>query len=461
MSDTEVGAGGATVTTTSVPAGRRGFLRRMTFACAWGEGLDGFDLGLISVTLPAITTALGLDPVLAGLIGASSLIGIFIGAPLAGWLTDRFGRRRVFTVDVIAFIVLGLLQAVVADGWQLFAVRVLLGIAIGAEYAIGAAMLAEFAPSNDRGRRLSGLLVCWYAGYLAAVVAAYVMIDAFGLGWRWVLVTSAVPAVVTAIARIGFPESPRWLLSHGRPDEARAVVAAHLGGDDYFRDEQYAAEEQRAGGYRVLFSKENRQRLAFISLFWACNVAPYFAIFTFAPTVLDSLHLSNAAAGTITVNAMAAIGALVGMLTIERMGRRRQLIPPFWIMAVALAVVGLWGSAPGIVVVLCFAVFSFMNAAQGNLTAVYPIEVLPTEVRSTGVGFAAACSRVGAAAGTFLLPVGISTIGVGVCMLIAAAICVAGALLSQAMAPETTGRGLHDTSTQPLRQQPSKLRVGR
>ncbi|WP_420368655.1 MFS transporter [Curtobacterium sp. L1-20] len=437
--------------------GNRGFLRRMTFACAWGEGLDGFDLGVISVALPAITAALHLDPALAGLIGASSLIGIFIGAPLAGWLTDRFGRRRVFTVDVLAFIVLGLLQAFVADGWQLFVVRVLLGVAIGAEYSIGAAMLAEFAPSKDRGRRLSGLLVSWYGGYLVAVVTAYVLIDAVGLSWRWVLVTSAVPAVVTAVARIGFPESPRWLLGKGREDEARAVVRAHLGGDDYFTREQYAAEEARPGGYRVLFAPGNRGRLAFISLFWACNVAPYFAIFTFAPTVLKSLQLSNEAAGTITVNAMAAVGALVGMLTIEHLGRRRQLIPPFWIMAVALAAVGVWGSAPGIVVVLCFAVFSFMNALQGNLTAVYPIEVLPTEVRSTGVGFAAAVSRVGAAAGTFLLPVGIDSIGIGACMLVAAAICVVGAVLSQAMAPETTGRGLHDTSTQPLRQQPSRV----
>lgn len=441
-----------TSSTTEAP-GRAGFLRRMTFACAWGEGLDGFDLGLISVVLPSLTIALGLDPVLAGLIGASSLIGIFVGAPLAGWLTDRFGRKRVFTIDVLAFIVLGFAQAFVADGWQLFVVRVLLGIAIGAEYAIGAAMLAEFAPSRDRGRRLSGLLVCWYGGYLVAVVTAYAMIDWAGISWRWVLVVSGVPAIVTAIARIGFPESPRWLLSRGRVDEARAIVAERLGGDAYFRQEQYAAEEQRSGGYRVLFSKENRQRLAFISLFWACNVAPYFAIFTFAPTVLESLQLRDEATGTIIVNAMAAIGALVGMLTIERIGRRRQLVPPFWIMAVALAVVGLWGSAPGIVVVLCFAVFSFMNAAQGNLTAVYPIEVLPTEVRSTGVGFAAACSRIGAAAGTFLLPVGIDAIGIGPCMLIAAAVCVVGAVLSQVMAPETTGKGLHDTSTQPLRQQ--------
>ncbi len=230
-------------------------------------------------------------------------------------------------------------------------------------------------------------------------------------------------------------------------------MAERLGGDAYFRDEQYAAEEQREGGTGCCSRRRTGSVWRFISLFWACNVAPYFAIFTFAPTVLKSLQLHDEATGTIIVNAMAAIGALVGMLTIERLGRRRQLIPRS----------GSWrspsrssgsGVGTGIVVVLCFAVFSFMNAAQGNLTAVYPIEVLPTEVRSTGVGFAAACSRVGAAPpGRCLLPIGIDSIGIGACMLIAAAICVVGAVLSQVMAPETTGKGLHDTSTQPLREQ--------
>ncbi|MBI5160294.1 MAG: MFS transporter [Micrococcales bacterium] len=428
----------------------RAFLRRVTLACAWGHGLDGFDLGVLSVTLPLITTGLGMSPVETGLVAASSLIGIFVGAPLAGRIADRFGRRIVFLADLVAFVVLGLLQAVVADGWQLFVVRLLLGIAIGAEYTVAAAVVAEFTPARGRGRRISGLLVSWFVGYLAAVVVSYAMTDLAGLSWRWVLATSALPAVITLLVRLGMPESPRWLLNHGRPDEARTIVGERLGGDAYFRDEAYDAEPSRPGGYRVLFAPGNRRRIVFICLFWAANVTPYFAIFTFAPTVLKSLDLPNEAAGTIVLNAMAAAGALVGMLSIERLGRRRQLIPPFWITAVVLAIVGLWAGAPAAVVVTCFVVFSFFNALQSNLTAVYPIEILPTEVRSTGVGFAAACSRVGAAIGTFLLPIGIDTIGTGACLLIGAAISVGGGVLSQRMAPETTGRSLVETSSVPL-----------
>src|SRR4051812_1591625 len=209
--------------------GERGFLRRLTLAPAWGEGVGGYDLGVLSVVLPLIATSMHISPLWAGLIGASSLIGIFLGSPIVGYLTDRFGRRRPFLIDIVAFVILGLLQGVVTEPWQLFVVRLLLGVAIGAEYAIGAAMLAEFAPTRGRGRRLSKLLVFWYAGYLVSVVTAYALVDLAGWSWRWVLVTSAVPALVVLALRIGLPESPRWLVHQGRVDEARAVVDRHLG----------------------------------------------------------------------------------------------------------------------------------------------------------------------------------------------------------------------------------------
>jgi putative MFS transporter len=426
-----------------------GMLRRMTAATAIGEGLDGFDLGIIAVVLPLITKDLGLTPVWSGLIAASTLVGIFFGSPIVGWLSDRIGRRTLFTIDIATFVVLGLLQAVVTEPWQLMVVRLLLGVAVGAEYALGAALLSEFAPADGRGRRLAGMLVTWYGGYLVSVVVAYALVEFGGFSWRWVLATSVVPALVTLAARFGLPESPRWLMHRGRVDEARAIADRYLGGDDYFREEELEEQAEAkagAGGLKRLFEPGMRGRTLFVCTFYACNVAPYFAIFTFAPQVFAALQINNEAASTILANAIAVVGALVGMLTIERIGRRQQLIGPFWVMAAALLVVGLWASAPGGIIVACFAVFAFTNALQGNLTAVYPAEVFPTELRSTGIGFSTAFSRIGAASGTFLLPVGISTIGIGPCMLIAAAICLIGGTVSQLMAPETTGLSLSRTA---------------
>jgi len=423
------------------PGENSAFLRRITLATAWGEGLDGYDLGVISVVLALISKDLHITPGVLGLIGASSLIGIFFGGPVFGYLTDRFGRRRLFTLDILLFLVAGVAQALVGEGWQLFVIRLILGIAIGAEYAIGAPMLAEFVPARGRGRRLALLEVCWYVGFLASVLVGYGLLE-LGLGWRWILATSAVPALVTLVLRYGLPESPRWLMSRGRTEEARRVVARYLGGDAYFSTEHFAGESAQVAGFRALFARGVRGRTVFVCVFWACLVAPYFAIFTFAPQVLDSLKLSDERAGTIATNGIAAVGAVVGLFLVERLGRRQMLIGPFWIMAAALFVVGLWSGAPAWVVVLCFALYAFFNALSGNLTAVYPAELFPTEVRTSGVGLASAASRVGAAIGTWLLPIGLTTLGVGPCLVIGALLCVAGAVVSQLMAPETTGMSL-------------------
>ena len=144
---------------------KKGFLLRLTAATALGEGLDGYDLGIISVVLPAIAHELDLGVVMLGLIGASTLIGIFIGSPVIGWLTDRFGRRTLFTIDIISFVILGLLQLFVQAGWQLLIVRLLLGVAIGAEYAIGPAMMAELSPRTAAG---SGWACCRPCGTSAS-----------------------------------------------------------------------------------------------------------------------------------------------------------------------------------------------------------------------------------------------------------------------------------------------------
>src|ERR1700712_5924882 len=119
----------------------KGFLARITTATAFGEGLDGYDLGGISVVLPFIVADLALSSVQEGLIAASTLAGIFFGAPIFGYLTDRFGRRKIFILDLIAFVIIGLLQGVVTNFAELLTLRLLLGVAIGAEYAIGQTML--------------------------------------------------------------------------------------------------------------------------------------------------------------------------------------------------------------------------------------------------------------------------------------------------------------------------------
>jgi MFS transporter, putative metabolite transport protein len=428
------------------------FIRRVTLATACGEGLDGYDLGIISVVLLSISRDLDISPVWAGLIGASSLIGIFVGAPLFGRVTDRFGRRRPFLVNIVCFVALGVSQAFAQNVEQLFVIRLLLGMAIGAEYAIGSPLLAELAPAERRGRLSAWLIASWYIGFLVSVLAGYLMLDALGIGWRWIMASCAVPAVATLILRAGMPESPRWLMSRGRRGEARAVTLDHLGDQAHF-DREIAHEPRAGGSVRDLLSRAYRPRTLVVCAFWACNVAPYFAIVTFAPRVFGSLGLDQQAA-TIATNAMAVVGAVSGVVLMDRIGRRAMLIGPFWLCAAALAVVGVWPAAPVALIMACFVAFGFFNAFAGTLTGPYPSELFPTELRTTAVGIAAAASRIGAALGTFLLPIGLDTVGIGPSMLVAAAFCVAGAVISQLWAPETAGRPLVETSGSGRSQRP-------
>lgn len=421
-------------------------LGRVTAATVMGQGLDGYDLGTISVVLPILTTSMGLSPVMAGLIGASTLIGIFLGGPVSGWITDRIGRRITFTIDLVIFVVAAAAQAFAVIPLALLAVRLVLGIAIGAEYSVGAVMLAEFAPSKTRGRRIAGLEVSWYVGYVLAVVIAYMLRNLTDLPATWILATGVVPAVVCLLLRIGIPESPRWLFRNGRRKEARAIIDDYLGGETYAQAEAFHDEDEEdtstpTRGLRALFAPGQRSRTIFACVFYSCLVAPYFAIFTFAPEVFDGLDLPSEI-GTIAINVVATLGAIAGMLLIERVGRRKLLIIPFWVMFASLLTVGLWTDAPTAVIVTAFTAFAVFNAAANVLTPVYPPELFPTEIRTSGTGLATAASRIGAALGTFVLPIGLSTIGIGPSMLVAAAIVLAGVITSQIYAPETTAQAL-------------------
>jgi len=430
--------------TTPVPVDKRRFLIRLTSVIAGGMFIDGYILGIIGTVIGAIAIDLQVSVFWEGLIAASALIGIFVGGPLGGWLADKLGRKPLFTVDLAMFTVGSVLQFFVESAWQLFLVRLLMGIAIGADYSVGWPLLAEFSPARLRGRLLALNEVAWYVGYMVAFAVGYALTTAAAVDWRVVLGTSTVPSVILFLARLGLPESPRWLMHKGRAEEADQIAQAHLEHPADLLD--ITNEHRRKGTFGMLFSAQYRRATIFTSVFWFCAVTPYFAISTFAASVLSDYGLGDGLAGALGLNALALAGVVVSVLLIERVGRRKLTIPPQWVCAAVLAVIGLWAGAPAVAVLICFLVFAFFNAMYTALTGVYPGEILPTEVRGLGTGFATAFSRVGAGLGTFLLPWSMQTLGAGPTMLVAAGLCAAGAAVSQVLAPETMGRNLSETS---------------
>ncbi|HJP69858.1 MAG TPA: MFS transporter [Sphingomicrobium sp.] len=422
---------------------REKFIRKLTVLISGGMFIDGFILGGVGIVMPAITNDLHLSSTWQGLIGASALIGIFFGGPLGGYLADRFGRKPMFTIDLAVFLIGSVAQFFVSQAPQLMAIRLVMGVAIGADYAIGWPLLAEFSSARIRGKLLVLQETAWYVGFLIAYAIGWVLTISESAHWNFILGLSTVPTAIVILLRLGTPESPRWLMSKGRADEAMAIAADFM--DEAERHDLGEPQGVRGHSFSRLFSRNYLKSTLFVSIFFVCNVTPYFAIGTFAPVVLQDLGLKDGLTGGLALNALAMLGTLVTAFSVERIGRRKLAIAPFYLSAMALLLVAVLPNAPPAIIVTSVLVFSFVNAVSTSLTALFPSEVFPTEIRGSGTGFATAISRIGAAIGTFLLPISIQTLGISTTMLIAAGISLTGGVVTHLLAPETTGKLLSET----------------
>lgn len=430
----------------SSEAFKKRFMWRLIIVLTGGMLLDGYILGVIGPVTPALKEDLGLSATQIGIIAAMALLGILIGSPLGGWAADKWGRKPLFMIDMSLFVAASILQFFTGSAEALMIVRLLMGIAIGAEYSVGWPMMSEFAPAHLRGRLMATVNLAWYSGFMIGFTTAYVLsLPSIALPWHWILGSSTILAVALLLGRIGLLESARWLWNKGRKEDALRVAHKYLRGESELADMQQETVHKK-GRFSELFSPKYVRGTVFVSWFWFCNVLPYFGIATFADEVLQQYGLAGGLAGGVGLSMVAVIGVAVTMALIDKAGRRVFTVPPQWIILIIFLVLGLWSGAPAPLVLTLFLVFSFMSAINGVLTSVYPGEVFPTEVRGIGTGLAAAVSRLGAAAGTFLLPVGIESLGIGPVLLILAVVVASGAIVSQLWAPETKGKSLSETA---------------
>lgn len=428
---------------------------RLTLYSAGGPFCDGYILGIIAIALIPLSAALKLGSTWEGLIAAASLIGVFIGGILFGYVTDRVGRRFMYTLDLAVFVLASGAQLWVSSAWMLLVLRLVLGMAVGADYPIVSALVAELAPRERRGMLLSIMIGAWWVGYACSFLAGFALTRFAGPDtWHWILASSAVPAAVIGLLRQGTPESPRWLLAQGRHAEAESVVHRYFG-PQYRLD---AAPASRTA-YGRIFSKEYRRRTGFVCLFWACQIVPTFGIYTFTPDLLGALGVPSPLLGSIVTSVCFLLGVIPAAALIDRIGRRVLLIVPFAIAGLCLLALALLPRSAISLIALAFAIFAIFNAGSSVLQWVYPSELFPTEVRATAVGFATAVSRVGAAVGTFLVPLALHGFGVRALMLTFAGICLLGWVVAIRFAPETRGLSLQAASGELQREmnvQPSR-----
>ncbi len=425
------------------------FHRKLAVYSSGGPFLDGYVLSIIGVAMVQISGALSLTAFWEGLIAASALIGVFLGGFLGGWFTDKYGRKILYLVDLIAIVGFSVAQFWVESAWALFAWRLLIGIAVGADYPIATSLLAEFLPRKHRGPLLAAMVLMWFAGAAVAYLVGELLLRVMGDdGWRWVLASAVVPGALFLIARSGTPESPRWLLNKGRVAEADAVIKKVYGPSYSISDLPEAVSEKPTSVWS-LFHSGYGKRMAFITLFWTCAIVPLFAIYAFAPKVLQALKLTGdwASYGSIAITFLFTLGCLLATKLINRMGRRKMLIHSFLWSGLSLLLLGMFPDASPTLVLILFGGYAVMIGGAQVLEYVYPNELFPTEIRASAVGLATSLSRIGAAVGTYLVPISIASLGIANTMFAAAVISLFGALISWWLAPETSKLDLQQASS--------------
>ncbi|MBE4717527.1 MFS transporter [Pseudarthrobacter sp. AB1] len=428
------------------------FHKKLTFFASGGPFIDGYALSIIGIALITMTPGLHLSTVEIGMIGAASLVGIFFGGAIFGWLTDKIGRHKMYIADLIALAVFSGLNAFATEIWQVVLCRFLLGAAIGADYPIATSLLAEFLPKKHRGRLLGATFVVWAIGAATAYAVGYLLRDTGPDVWRVMVGSPAIFAVVTLLCRLGTPESPRWLLSRGRRDEAEAIIKKVYGQQyslaDIASDSQGPAKQ---GKFLDIFRGQAWKRTLFVSIFWTAQVVPLFAVYTFAPDLLASMGMTgdaNLYGGSFLISMLFVVGGIPGLWLVEKIGRRKLLLWSFGIIVVALAIPAFIPNVQAAPLFIALAIFALASGASSFLEVVYPNELFPTEVRATAVGFGTAISRVGSAASTYLMPVAIISFGAAGSLLIGAAISLVGLVATFLLAPETANKSLAELTTE-------------
>ncbi len=430
------------------------FHYKMLLLSAAGVFLDGYDLFIISVVLLFITP-LWVDTLPAiyqsfatGLIAASALIGMFVGALTLGHYTDKMGRKTMYVIDLIFFVVFAGLSALSQNIWELIIFRFLLGIGIGADYPISSTYISEFAPASKRGKFISSTFTFWGIGALTAALVGYILAPMGQVSWRYMLVSGIVPAIIVILLRTRMPESPRWLVSQGKVKEAVEVLKSLNANVDENAIEKVKKEKTKI---KDLLSPIYIRRTIFAWIPWFFMDIAVYGIGMFQPTILKSMGFKtniDAIVGTAILDSFGVLGFILAILFIEKAGRLKLQVIGFMGMGLSLLLLGLISPIEPMILLVLFAIFQISeNAGPNTTTWVIATELFPTRLRATAQGSSAAISRLGAITGVFFLPIIKNLFGLNVTMFFVSTAAFLGLIITLIIGEETRALSLEEAST--------------
>lgn len=437
---------------------------KYTFGLALSAGLAGllygYDTVSISGAIEFLRARYGLSTLMEGLVISSIMLGAVIGAATAGFLSDRFGRKRILIIGGAFFLVAAVWSALTIGPIALIVARVAGGYGIGLTAALAVTYITESAPANIRGLLAFSyqlLAVCgiFLTNVINYIIASYGSNDwDIAIGWRWMLGLGAIPAAAFLLAMRRAPESPRFLIQVGRTDEGFAVLEYILGTERArLRTDDIQAsvklETEMSHEFHDLFRPGLRRALvigiflAVFNQFIGLNAISYYGPVMFSDLGFggDTQFLAAASVGGVEL-----VATVVGMYLIDTFGRKRLMEIGTGMMGVfALCISGSYFMGNSLLTLIFVMAFTISFAfSMGPIPWIVIPELFPTYLRGRATGLCVMCLLFANWIIAQFTPLMIDGLGGGISFAIFAVldlICLFGIV---ALVPETMGRTLEE-----------------
>ena len=437
----------------------------VALVATFGGLLFGYDTSVINGALDPMVRELGLTTFTEGVVTSSLLVGAAVGAVTGGRLSDVWGRRKAILL-MSGFFFVGALVCVFAPTFEVMVVgRLLLGLAVGAASTVVPVFLAELAPYEIRGSLSGRNEMMIVVGQLSAFVVNAVVGNVwgeYGGVWRIMLAFVTLPAVALFVGMLRVPESPRWLIDHGRFEEAVAVLRELRPAGRAEAEARQIAEATRTDsrrgttGWRTVLSDRWLRRILLvgIGLGVAQQLTGINSVMYYGQSILREAGFDDSTALVVNIapGIIAVVGAVVALRMMDTFSRRRTFVLGYSLTTVCHLLIGaasllLPVGNPLRPWVILFLVVAFVGSMQTFLnvaTWVTLSEIFPLRMRAFGMGASVFVLWSANALLGLTFPTLVAAIGITGCFFGFAAVNLLALVFVHTQVPETRGRTLEE-----------------
>ena len=427
-----------------------------SIVAALGGFLFGFDTAVISGVEKSIQELWHLSSTAHGFTVSSALLGTVLGALIAGGPAEKYGRKKMLQAIGVLYLATSMATALTST-WEVFVFfRFLGGIGVGASSVVGPMYISEISPAARRGRLVALFQFNIVSGILIAFISNYLLFGIAEEAWRWMLGVQAIPAALYFSLVFLVPESPRWLIKHGRNPEALQVLTK-IGEPDPGKALSNISDslQSESGKNEKLFT-----RVYFSPIFYAVAIAMFNqlvginAIMYYAPRIFEMTGLAKDGAllQAVSIGATNMVFTLLAIFVIDKIGRRTLMIIGSLGIILALGLVS-WAfftkEYDGYSVMIYLIIFiAFFALSQGAVIWVFISEIFPNSVRSKGQTLGSSTHWIMAWIISWVFPIMVdSENGSAYAFAIFAVIAVIQLFFAWKIMPETKGKSLEQIQT--------------